>query len=165
VRNVLAKASERLAALGGFALVGAMLVTLYSVIGARFGKPLLGDTEIVELLVGVAIACFMPYCHLRGSNVIVDFFTMRATDRTKHALDALMNLVFAVIIVVLTWRLTEGAYDQFTRGRASMFLQLPQWWGFAGAAVACLLWSVVSLYSAVEHIQRALVPARAAGSQ
>ena len=66
-----------------------------------FGKPLLGDTEIVELLIGIAIACFMPYCQMRGANVIVDFFTMKASDRTKAGLDAFMTLVFAMAIVAV----------------------------------------------------------------
>lgn len=131
-----------------------MLATLYSVIGARFDKPLLGDTEVVELLVGVAIACFMPYCHLRGANVIVDFFTMKLPPRARDSLDALMNVVFALIIAVLTWRLVEGAYDQWARQRVSMFLQIPQWWGFAMAAGACLLWTLTSLQVALDRLRR-----------
>lgn len=133
-----------------------MLATLYSVVGARFDKPLLGDNEIVELLVGMAIACFMPYCHLRGANVIVDFFTMKLPPRARDVLDALMNLLFALIIAVLTWRLLEGAYDQWARQRVSMFLQIPQWWGFAVAAGACLLWTLASLQLARERLRRVL---------
>lgn len=131
-----------------------MLATLYSVIGARFNKPLLGDNEVVELLVGIAIACFMPYCHLRGANVIVDFFTMKLPPRWRDSLDALMNLLFALIIAVLTWRLLEGAYDQWARQRVSMFLQIPQWWGFAVAAGACLLWTLTSLHVARARLRR-----------
>ncbi len=150
----LTKAAEWLAVAGGLALIGAMLVTIASVIGARFGTPLLGDNEIVELLVGIAIACFMPYCHQRGANVIVDFFTMKAPLRLRSLLDAIMNVAFALIIMVLTWRLLEGSYDQWARQRVSMFLQIPQWWGFAAASLACVLWALTSLRVAADHLRR-----------
>jgi TRAP-type C4-dicarboxylate transport system permease small subunit len=136
-----------------------MLVTLVSVIGASvFGKPLLGDTEIVELLVGIAIACFMPYCQMRGSNVIVDFFTMKASPRTKAGLDALMTLVFAIIVAILTERLIEGTVIQYERERVSMFLRLPQWWGYCAASIAAVVWTAVTFYTAWESLRRALKP-------
>ena len=103
---------------------------------------------------GIAIACFMPYCHQRGANVIVDFFTMKAPLRLRSLLDAIMNVAFALIIMVLTWRLLEGSYDQWARQRVSMFLQIPQWWGFAAASLACVLWALTSLRVAADHLRR-----------
>lgn len=158
-RRLLGRWAEWSAAVGGFALLLVMLVTLVSVIGSSvFGKPLLGDTEIVELLIGIAIACFMPYCQMRGSNVIVDFFTMKIPERGKDGLDALMTLAFAIIVSVLTERLIEGAVIQYERDRVSMFLRLPQWWGYAVASVAAVLWSAVTFYTAWESLRRALRP-------
>jgi len=157
--RALARAAELMAALGGLALLLVMAVTLVSVIGSSlFGKPLLGDTEIVELLIGIAIACFMPYCQMRGANVIVDFFTMKASDRAKAGLDALMTLVFAIIVAILTERLIQGAIIQYERERVSMFLRLPQWWGYAVASVAALVWSAVTFFTAWESLRRALAP-------
>lgn len=150
-RRLLYGAAEKLAAFGGFALVGVVLVTLVSVIGGRFGRPLLGDSEIVELLCGIAVASFMPWCQIRGANVIVDFFTMKAPQRVRDFLDAFMYLLFAVIVAVLTERMIEGAWTQYERGRMSMFLQLPQWWGFAIAAAAGVLWVVVCAFTAYER--------------
>jgi len=155
--RALARAAELIAAVGGVALLLVMAVTLVSVIGsAVFAKPLLGDTEIVELLIGIAIACFMPYCQMRGANVIVDFFTMKASDRTKAGLDAFMTLVFAIIVAILTERLIQGAIIQYERERVSMFLRLPQWWGYAVASLAALVWSAVTFFTAWESLRRAL---------
>lgn len=150
-------AARAMALAGGAALLVAMAVTLVSVVGGSvFGKPLLGDTEIVELLVGVAIACFMPYCQWRGANVIVDFFTMGTSARTRAWLDGAMTLVFAVIVAILTERLIDGAITQYARERASMFLQLPQWWGYGAAAVASLVWTVVTALGAWNFLRRAV---------
>jgi TRAP-type C4-dicarboxylate transport system permease small subunit len=162
MRAFLLRWSERFAAFGGLLLVAAVGVTLVSVIGADlFGKPLLGDTEIVELLMGVAVACFMPYCQMRGANVIVDFFTMKASQRTKDALDAIAYVVFAVIVAVLAERMIEGGITQFERERVSMFLRIPQWWGYAGASVASLLWLAVCAYTAWERFLAFVRPAAA----
>jgi TRAP-type C4-dicarboxylate transport system permease small subunit len=156
-RRLLERWSEWCAAAGGFALLLVMLVTLVSVIGSSvFGKPLLGDTEIVELLIGMAIACFMPYCQMRGSNVIVDFFTMKVSERGKAGLDAVMTLAFAIIVAILSERLIEGAVIQYERDRVSMFLRLPQWWGYAVASIASVLWTAVTFYTAWESLRRAL---------
>lgn len=150
--------ARAVALVGGFALIGCIVVTLWSVIGAAiFGKPLLGDTEIVELLVGVAIACFMPYCQVRGAHVVVDFFTMKASPRTQRVLDAVMAIAFALVVAVLAERMVMGTLTQFERGRVSMFLQLPNWWGYVAASAAALLWTLVSFVSAWDKV-RALAP-------
>lgn len=140
---MLVRLAERLALLGGGALLAAMLVLVATVVGGAFGRPLLGDSELVELLVGIAVFAFLPYCQLRGSNVIVDFFSQPLPLRARHALDALMGLVFVFVAVVLTWRLLEGGFTAWERSRRSMFLQLPDWWGYAVGGAAMLLWVAV----------------------
>ncbi|MEO8202814.1 MAG: TRAP transporter small permease [Betaproteobacteria bacterium] len=156
MRGILYRTAEGFAALGGFALIAAMLVTVSSVVmNDAFGKPILGDTEIVELLMGMAVASFMPWCQVRGANVIVDFFTMKAPQRVKDALDALAYVVFALVVAVLTWKLIEGAATQYERERVSMFLKLPQWWGYAVASVAAALWVLVCLQTAWQRARLA----------
>lgn len=147
---------ERFAAFGGLALIAVIAVEVASVTGGLFGKPMLGDTEIVELLVGIAVACFMPYCQIRGANVIVDFFTMKLSQRARHSLDAIMYFVVAIIVTVLTERMIEGGFTQFERDRVSMFLRIPQWWGYAVASLAAILWTVVCFYTAWERARAAL---------
>lgn len=154
-RRFLTPLCERLALIGGIALLGAMLTMIATVVGAAFGKPLLGDSEIVELLGGITVFAFLPYCHLRGSNVIVDFFTQRLPERARDALDAAMNLVFAAVAVVLTWRLIEGGVTAYERDKRSMFLQLPDWWGYSIGALAMTLWVVVCLLIAWERLRQA----------
>ena len=163
---MLTRLSERVALVGGIALLGAMLTMIATVVGAAFGKPLLGDSEIVELLGGITVFTFLPYCHLRGSNVIVDFFTQRLSGRAQDWLDAVMNLVFAAVAVALTWRLIEGGITAYERDKRSMFLQLPDWWGYAIGAIAMLLWIAVCLFIAWERLQQARgkIEHRASGS-
>ena len=155
-RLILLRLSEIVAVVGGLVLVAAMLVTVASVTMARFGRPILGDTEIVSLAAGIAIALFLPYCQMRGSHVVVGIFTDRLPARAKATLEAVMAVAVAVVVAVLAWRLMQGGLDAYTRGRASMFLGLPQWWGFAGAAVGLGLWTLTAVFAAAERVRLAL---------
>lgn len=142
---------------GGLLLMLAMLTTVASVLtNGLFGKPILGDTEIVEALVGVAVAAFLPWCQVRGANVIVDFFTMRLSPRATGALDALAYVTFAIVAGVLTWRLIDGAVTQYDRERVSMFLKIPVWWGYGLASIACVLWVLVCARTAWDKAKLAL---------
>ncbi|NBS65157.1 MAG: TRAP transporter small permease [Betaproteobacteria bacterium] len=141
---------------GGFLLTLAMLTTVASVVSNTvFGKPILGDTEIVEALVGVAVAAFMPWCQTRGANVIVDFFTMRFSVRVNSALDAIAYLVFALVAAVITWRIIEGTVTQYEREHVSMFLKIPTWWGYGLASTSCVLWVGVCIQTALDKAKAA----------
>ena len=139
---------ESLAVFGGVALLVVTAFTVVSVVGrTAFDSPVLGDQEIVEIGVAVALFSFMPYCQMRAANVIVGFFTARVSPAGQALLDALMNTIFSVCILIVTWRLAVGGLGAFKAGDASMFLRLPQWWGYAAAFVACIFWSLACLYS------------------
>jgi TRAP-type C4-dicarboxylate transport system permease small subunit len=141
--------------LGGIAMLAAMLVLIATVIGGAFGKPILGDSELVELLVGMAVFAFLPYCQLRGSNVIVDFFTQPLPLRARRWLDAVMGAAFIFVATVLTWRMAEGGLTAWERSRKSMFLQLPDWWGYAIGVAAMLLWIAVCGWTTYLIVKRA----------
>ncbi len=155
---LLYRVAEWFAAGGGLALFAALLVTVASVLANDlFGKPILGDTEIVEMLMGVAVAAFMPWCQVKGANVIVDFFTMKFPKRVNDAIDAFAYIVFAVIVAVLTWKMIDGTITQYERERVSMFLKLPQWWGYALASLSAVLWVLVCLRTAWDRARAAFV--------
>jgi TRAP-type C4-dicarboxylate transport system permease small subunit len=154
-RQFLMRLCEAWGLVGGIALLGALATMVATVVGAAFGNPLLGDSEIVELLGGIAVFAFLPYCQLRGANVLVDFFTKPLPERAKNWLDATMNVVFAAVVMVLTWRLAEGGLGVFERDKRSMFLQLPDWWGYGVGAISMLLWIAVCLFVAWESMKQA----------
>ena len=147
--GLLGRAARALAIAGGLLLVAAMAVTVASVCRAAFGRPILGDTELVEMLVGVAIAWFMPWCQWRGAHVRLDVFTARAPLSVRCSLDAMAGVVVALAVSVLAWRLVQGGIDAQDRGRETMFLQIPLWWAYAAAGVGMLFWAVVAAVQAL----------------
>ncbi len=61
------------------------LMTCVSLIGRNTtGATLVGDFELTGVAAGAAIALFLPWCQLRRGNIIVDFFTAKASDRDQR---------------------------------------------------------------------------------
>jgi TRAP-type C4-dicarboxylate transport system permease small subunit len=159
LRAVLTAMAQAGALLGGALLLVAVGVTCASVIRGAFGRPILGDSEIVEMSLGVAVALYLPWAEMRGSHVIVDVFTAKLPVRGVAWLDAAMRAAVALVATVLAVQITDGAWRQWDRERATMFLELPYWWGYAGAAAGLALWTVTAAFVAVERFQEARRPA------
>ena len=60
--------------------------------------------------------------------------------------------MFAIVVVILTWRLALGGIDTFRHGDFSMFLPIPGWWGYVAAVLSCLVWAAACLYTAVARL-------------
>ncbi|MBR0659578.1 TRAP transporter small permease subunit [Neoroseomonas oryzicola] len=149
-------AIARVAALiGGLLLLVAVGVTCASVIRGLWGRPILGDSEVVEMCLGIAVALYLPWAEMKGSHVIVDVFTARLSPRGIAWLDAGMRGCVALVATVLAVQIADGAYGQWDRERATMFLELPYWWGYAGAALGLALWTVAAFFVAAERLQEA----------
>jgi len=132
-----------------------MLVLVVTVIGGAFGRPLLGDSELVEFLCGAAVFAFLPWCQLRGANVLVDFFSQPLSARAKARLDAANGVVFVLVAAILTWRMAEGGLTAWDRSRKSMFLQVPDWWGYAIGTLAMLVWVAVCAWTTWQSVKTA----------
>ena len=69
---------------GGTVLVALALMVCSSVALRATGfAPILGDFELLQVGLAVSIGGFLPWCHLRGSNMFIDFVTARASTRCR----------------------------------------------------------------------------------
>jgi TRAP-type C4-dicarboxylate transport system permease small subunit len=156
LRGALTGVATVLALVAGALLMAAIGVTAASVLrGAVLNRPILGDSEIVEMLLGVAVALCLPLCEMKGAHVLVDFFTQKLPPRAIAGLDAVMRAVGAGVIAVVAWRLAIGGFNMWDRERETMFLLIPYWWGYAGAAVGMTVWTVCAAFVAVESAAKA----------
>lgn len=160
LRGALTRLAMGFALAAGGLLLGAIGVTTASVLrGALLGRPILGDSEIVEMMLGVVVALCLPLCEMKGAHVMVDFFTQKLPARGIAGLDAAMRAIAAAVVAVLAWRLAIGGYNMWDRERETMFLQIPFWWGFAGAAIGMMLWTLCAAFVAIESVRKAARPA------
>jgi TRAP-type C4-dicarboxylate transport system permease small subunit len=123
--EVAAKAS---AVLAGVLLTVITLMTVASVVGRNtVGWTIVGDFELSGSAAGAAIALFLPWCQWRRGNIIVDFFTARASAGTQRALDRFGALILAVAMGLLTWRTSIGGLNAWKSQAGSMMLGFPEW--------------------------------------
>jgi len=137
------------AVLAGVLLTGITLMTCVSLIGRNTtGWTLVGDFELTGVATGAAIALFMPWCQARRGNIIVDFFTARASQRTNNFLDRLGALLLAVAFALLAWRTWLGGWNAWTTHSESQILGVPSWIVYAAMVPPFILSAVIGLWQA-----------------
>jgi TRAP-type C4-dicarboxylate transport system permease small subunit len=133
---------------GGGVLAVLALMSVVSIGGRIIGRPIQGDFELVQFGCAIAIAFFLPYSQLMRANIIVDFFTVRATARTRHVLDAGGSLLLAATMALLAWRTGAGTLAMQSSGETSMIMGVPLWYAYAAMTPGFGLAALTGLYTA-----------------
>jgi len=171
LHQVMMRLARFMAVLGGAALSALILLTCASVLGRtlngalhgpvealapgfsqwlldlRIG-PITGDFELVEAGIAFAIFAFLPLCQITSGHASVDIFTARLPDRAIKVLRAAIEIVFAAVLIVITWKLYDGMMSKMGYGETTFLLQFPTWWAYAASLVGAVVTSVVAIYMA-----------------
>ena len=116
------------AAFGGAILLVVASYVVISISGRSLGTgSLFGDFEVVKYGSGLAAFFFLPLCQWRQEHINVALFSAWLPAQGQGALDRLWQMVFAVVWVVLAWRMMIGGFDAFEWDEKSMIIQFPIW--------------------------------------
>ncbi|HMS80869.1 MAG TPA: TRAP transporter small permease [Burkholderiaceae bacterium] len=152
VGRTLERLAQALAVLGGLALTGVALMSLYSVAMRNLaGAPIQGDFELAQVGCAVSVAAFLPFTQLRNGNIFVDFFTQRASAGTKAALDGIGAVVVGLGLALLAWRTGAGGLDAWRNDETTMLMGLPTWYGYLAMTPSFAVASAAAFYSAWRH--------------
>ncbi|MEY2618824.1 MAG: hypothetical protein RL522_1826 [Pseudomonadota bacterium] len=148
--KLLEQLAKLCAILAGVLLTAITLMTCASLLGRNTtGATLVGDFELTGLAAGAAIALFMPWCQVTRGNIIVDFFTARASERTNAALDRLGALCLGLAMALLAWRSILGGLNAWSTQSGSMMLGFPEWIVYALMVPPLVLTAVIGLAQSV----------------
>jgi TRAP-type C4-dicarboxylate transport system permease small subunit len=152
------KALESLAKLcavaAGVLLVAITLMTCLSLGGRNTtGWTIVGDIEITAAAAGAAVALFLPWCQVRRSHIIVDFFTAKASAQTNARLDRLGALITALVLGLMAWRSIVGGMNAWTSNEASMMLNLPNWIVYVCMVPGFVIAAVIALVQALRGVE------------
>lgn len=152
VGRVLETLAKALAVIGGLALTGVALMSLYSVLMRNLvGRPIQGDFELAQAGCAVAVAAFLPFTQLRNGNIFVDFFTQKASDLTKARLDGLGSLLVGLALALLAWRTAVGGLDAWRNDETTMLMGFPIWAAYASMTPSIAVAAAAAFYSAWRH--------------
>ncbi len=114
--------------------------------------PVTGDYELVEAGMAFTIFAFLPLAQITGSHASVDIFTSWLPDRSERVLTMLIDLLFAIVLVIIAIQLWEGMAAKQHRHQITLLLQFPVWWGYAVSMVGAAIAATVSVYMALVRI-------------
>lgn len=138
---------------GVLALAVALLVSI-SVFGRwLFSRPIEGDFEFVKMATALAVFCYLPYTQVQRGNIMVDSLTTWMPARGRALLDAMWDLVYAGIAVLIAHGLATGALEALKSRETTMQLQLLVWPAIAICALLAALLVVSALISAARLVR------------
>lgn len=156
MQRLITGVSQGMALIGGLVLLGIVVMTCLSVVGREVGLgEITGNYEILEAGIAFAIFSFFPICQLYNGHATVDVFTSGLGQRALLVLRAFWEVILAVIIVFIAWRLEGGVERYLRNGETTFFLQFPVWWAYSAAFFAASVAAIVALYCAFARVWEA----------
>ena len=135
------------AILAGLLLIFITLMTCISIIGRDLiGKTIVGDFELSGAAAGAAIALFMPWCQVKRGNIMVDFFTAKASESVQNIMDRLGAVLLGCVMALMTWRTTVGGLNSFRTHSETQILGLPEWIVYAAMVPPLALTVLIALH-------------------
>ncbi len=114
--------------------------------------PINGDFELVEAGMAFTIFAFLPLCQLRGAHASVDIFTQMLPIGFNRILRALIEAIFAAVLVIIAWELSQGMLSKQRSGQTTFLLAFPLWWAYALSLTGAVVAAVVAVYLAALRI-------------
>ena len=180
MRSVIGTLAWVMAVLGGIVLTLLIAITCISVLGRGLNTlgnsdalvslapgfaawligtgvgPVPGDFEVVQAGMAFAIFAFLPICQYRGAHATVDVFTDLMPQSGNLWLRAFWEVLMALAIILIGWRLYVGLLEKVDNGQTTMLLQFPIWWAYAASFVAALVAGLVGIYCAIGRVAERL---------
>lgn len=170
--------AQAMAIAGGLVLTILILLTCVSIIGRELNAflkgdllrgtgisdallatgvgPVNGDFELVEAGIAFAIFAFIPLCQITSGHATVDIFTDKLPAAAQRYLRAVIEVLFAAVLVLIAWRLFEGTMSKVQNGETTFLIQFPIWWAYAASLFAAIVAALVGVYMAVIRVTEAL---------
>lgn len=145
--------AEWVAVFGGLCLLAAAILTGISIAGSVTYRPLPGEIELVEILCGLAVFAFLPYCQLHKGHVGVDLLVAALGKKAVNWTQLVGDIIITVLITLIAWRHWIGAVDKFRNGEFTPILSIPIWWGYAAAMALLVVNVFVSAWTVYADIR------------
>lgn len=174
ITRILDRAAVAMALIGGAVLLALIVMICVSVAGAGLARlidgagPVRGEFEIVEAALAFAIFAFLPLTQLRGAHPAVTVFSDLLGAGATRWLSAMWEALFALALIVITWRLALGTLDKacvperFTGAwcsvETSFRIGFPLWWSYAACLVASAQAAVTALWCAGLRVVQGQLP-------
>jgi len=146
---MLDRASQAVAFFGASLMLAAGMLIIASIASRWFlATPISGDVELIQAATALAAFAFLPFGQINRSTIVVDTFTQWLPERVRNAIDALWDIAFAAMALILSWRLSIAAVDTIRSHTVSTVIGLPIGWFMLVGVVMLFLLSLTAVLTA-----------------
>ena len=90
-----------------------------------FNKPVQGSMELIELLMGIIVACGVAVTTAVDDHISVDTFFGKLPSFGQHILRVFAGVIGTFVFAILAWQGVNGGIDAVDLGKATSILKVP----------------------------------------
>lgn len=131
--------------ISGLTLAFMLLFTLTNVVMRAFGKPIVGDFEIISFLGAVVIGFAIPYTSLHKGHIAVDFLLAMLPRTTSDRIELATRIIAIAFFLWLAWNFVLVSLDLVKTKEVTPMFRLPYYPISLGLAFCCVMQCVTLL--------------------
>ena len=147
------KLCRSLMLISGLTLAFMLLFTLADVVMRAFGKPIVGDFEVISFLGAVVVGFAIPYTTLLKAHVIVDFLIEKLPKNVGDGMQVATRIIGIALFLWMGWNFVDMSRDLIKSNEVTPVFRLPYYPITFGLAFSCLVECFV-LFSEILKIRR-----------
>jgi TRAP-type C4-dicarboxylate transport system permease small subunit len=112
--------------------IGAVLLFVLMVLGVAdvigryvFNRPIIGSSEISQIIVGTIVFLSLGFTHLKKGHVIVDFFLVRFSSQSKTMASITTISLSLALFSLIAWQALLAAKQYHGAGRLVDIVHIP----------------------------------------
>jgi TRAP-type C4-dicarboxylate transport system permease small subunit len=116
-----------------------LLFTLLDVIMRAFGRPIVGDYEVISFLGAVVIGFAIPYTSLLKAHVAVDFLIEKLPKTAGEAMQVATRILGMALFLWMSWNFIVMSLDLIKSKEVTPVFRLPYYPISFGLAFTCIV--------------------------
>lgn len=145
------KLCRSLLLISGLTLAFMLLFTLTDVVMRAFGKPIVGDYEIISFLGAVVVGFAIPYTTLLKGHVIVDFLIEKLPKNVSEGMQIATRIIGIALFLWVSWNFVDMSLDLIKSKEVTPVFRLPYYPISFGLAFCCIV-QCFTLFSQIMKI-------------
>ncbi len=137
------KLCRSLLLISGLTLAFMLVFTLTDVVMRAFGKPIVGDYEIISFLGAVVVGFSIPYTSLLKGHVLVDFLLEKLPKNVNAGMQVVTRIMGIALFLWMSCNFVEMSLDLIKSKEVTPVFRLPYYPISLGLSFACIIQCLV----------------------
>ncbi len=129
--------------ISGLTLAFMLLFTVTDVVMRAFGKPIVGDYEIISFLGAVVVGFAVPYTSLLKGHVFVDVLIEKLPKHMNNVMQVATRIMGIALFLWMSWNFADMSLDLIKSREVTPVFRLPYYPISFGLAFACIIQCLV----------------------